>query len=55
LATRKPRSTLIQVGRFNVHMRQVKGYVQRPVAEDELPALKPHPQLLNLVFQSLLE
>ncbi len=36
--------------KFNVHLRTLKGYVQRPIAENELPALGRHPSAYELNF-----
>lgn len=35
---------------FNIHLRLLKGYVQRPINANELPAHKPHPKCFELNF-----
>jgi hypothetical protein len=36
--------------KFNIHLRLLKGYVQRPISADELPAHIPHPDCFELNF-----
>lgn len=35
---------------FNAHVRGLRGYVQRPIDPDELPALRPHPRCFETSF-----
>ena len=36
--------------KFNIHLRLLKGYVQREINEDELPVHRPHPHCYELSF-----
>ncbi len=35
---------------FNIHLRALKGYVQRKIKTDELPSHRPHPECFELNF-----
>ena len=35
---------------FNIHLRALKGYVQRHVASDEIALIRPHPECYELNF-----
>jgi hypothetical protein len=35
---------------FNIHLRMLKGFIQRPIAADELPIHRPHPNCFELNF-----
>jgi hypothetical protein len=37
-------------GKFNIHLRLLKGYIQREINEDELPVHQPHPHCYELSF-----
>lgn len=46
-----PESALnIEPNKFNIHLRFLKGYVQRLIESDELPSHKPHPPCFELSF-----
>jgi hypothetical protein len=36
--------------KFNIHLRLLKGYIQREINEDELPIHRPHPHCYELNF-----
>jgi hypothetical protein len=36
--------------KFNIHLRLLKGYIQREINEDELPVHRPHPHCYELSF-----
>lgn len=40
----------IDVEKFNIHLRHLKGYIQRPIPADELPVGRPHPDSFELSF-----
>jgi len=35
---------------FNIHLRMLKGFIQRPIGADELPIHRPHPECFELNF-----